>query len=216
MSLHDEFTTTPAWDEHWVERLKALESAAWDDLMKFYSDDLRADIEKSLRKRGLPLDWAADVEQDTWLTAVRKIEKFQGDLVENLYHWLRVVALNHIRMTTRRQKLATISLDQIEAQETVTGISLDHFLYEHGMSDPTPEQALLHQERLMALELAVRELSPREQEILLRHMFDNLKPRELAVIYGIEARSVSTVLRRAKQNVERHMAAQKFFKREGL
>src|SRR5690349_3104606 len=49
----DDFATAPAWDEGWVERLKGLESKAWDDLVRCYGDELRSDIQSSIRKRGL-------------------------------------------------------------------------------------------------------------------------------------------------------------------
>src|SRR5262245_40347388 len=110
MSSKDEFATTPAWDERWVERLKSLETSAWDELMKMYSDELRTDNEKSVRKRGAPLDTASDIEQETWLTAVRKINEFQWDAADKLYHWLRVIALNHIRMMMRRPNQEMVSL----------------------------------------------------------------------------------------------------------
>jgi DNA-directed RNA polymerase specialized sigma24 family protein len=95
--VQDEFATAPAWDEQWVERLKRLETRAWDDLVRCYGDELRADIQSSIRKRGLPLDWVPDIEQDTWTTAIQKINEFDWQSIDKFYHWLRVIALNRVR-----------------------------------------------------------------------------------------------------------------------
>jgi RNA polymerase sigma factor (sigma-70 family) len=212
--VQDEFATAPAWDEGWVERLKALESKAWDDLVRCYGDELRSDIQSSIRKRGLPLDWAQDIEQDTWTTAIQKIGEFDWQTVDKFYHWLRVIALNRVRMLKRKQYDELFSMDAIEDNESGGGISLDGFLYTHGISEGSPEQKLLYRERLSILEGALRELRPRDCEILLRRMIHGETPRELAIIYGLEARSISMVLLRSKQTLERHLVASEFFKQE--
>ena len=52
------------------------------------------------------------------------------------------------------------------------------------------------------------------KEILLRRMLHGETPRELALVYGVEARSISMILLRSKQTLERHLAASEFFKQE--
>jgi RNA polymerase sigma factor (sigma-70 family) len=212
--VQDEFATAPAWDEDWVGRLKRLETRAWDDLVRCYGDELRSDIQLSLRKRGLPQDWMSDIEQDTWTTAIRKIAEFDWQSIDKFYHWLRVIALNRVRMLKRKQYDELFSMDAIEDNESVGGISLDNFLYTNGISENSPEQKLLYRERMALLEGALRELKPRDREILLRRMIQGETPRELAVVYGLEARSISMILLRAKQTLERHLAASEFFKKE--
>ncbi len=212
--VQDEFATAPAWDEQWVERLKKLETRAWDDLVRCYSDELRTDIQSSIRKRGLPLDWAPDIEQDTWTTAIQKIQEFEWQTVDKFYHWLRVIALNRIRMLKRKQYDDLFSMDAIEDNESNSGISLDNFLYSNGISETSAEQKLIYRERIGLLEGALRELKPRDREILLRRMICGETPRELALVYGLEARSISMILLRAKQTLERHLAASEFFKKE--
>jgi RNA polymerase sigma factor (sigma-70 family) len=212
--VQDEFATTPEWDDNWVERLKALETKAWDDLIRSYGDELRSDIQSSIRKRGLPLDCAPDIEQDTWMIAVQKINEFDWQTIDRFYHWLRVIALNRVRMARRKQYDALFSMDAMEDNETIGGLTLDTFLYANGIGDGSPEQYILYRERLALLEGALRELKPRDREILLRRMIHGETPRELALIYGLEARSISMVLLRAKQTLERHLVASEFFKQE--
>ncbi|MBZ0294614.1 MAG: hypothetical protein K8L99_18765, partial [Anaerolineae bacterium] len=97
-----EITTATAgiisWDAQWLTLLKALNEDAWSDLVTNYAADLRNDIVISLRKRGLPADYTDDVEQETWRIAVQKIHDFEAESVDKLYNWLRVIALNRIRM----------------------------------------------------------------------------------------------------------------------
>lgn len=208
--FQDNLPTSADWDADWVFRLKALEDRAWKDVIRTYGQELRSDIESSIRRRGLPLDWAADVEQDTWSVAIEKISEFQWQSIDRFYHWLRVIALNRVRMM-KRKHTENLSLDAMEDDDLSNGISLDNFLYSNRMSDASPEQKMLNKERVTILEKALRALKPRDREILLRRMIDGETPRDLAPIYGLEARSVSMIILRAKQLLERLLAESDLF-----
>ena len=62
---------------------------------------MKRDILNSLRKRRLPDEWLGDIEQETWLTAIKRIEDFVWESEEKFYHWLRVISLNHLRRYQR-------------------------------------------------------------------------------------------------------------------
>lgn len=222
MPDHDhEMTTATAgihvlsWDAQWLRLLQALNESAWSDLVTNYSADLRADITLSLKKRGLPVDYVEDVEQETWRIAVQKIGEFEAESVDKLYNWLRVIALNRIRMIRRSQKDNEIAFEEIEENaEAGGGISLDQFLYVYELSADSPERLVLLKERLSALETALQELSARDREILLRRLVWGEAPRELAKVYDLSPRTISMILLRAKQTLERHIAAMDLFNRE--
>lgn len=206
---NEEETTMPAginnWRKQWLQLLKSMHEEAWSELVVNYGDDLRSDIGASLRKRGLSLEMVEDVEQETWRIAVQKIHEFEAETVDKLYNWLRVIALNRVRMILRKQKDDEVAFEDIEEREAEGGFSLDHFIYMHELSEDSPEALVLLRERLAALEVALHDLSPRDREILLRRLLGDETPRDLAVVYDLAPRSVSMILLRAKQTLEKRL-----------
>jgi RNA polymerase sigma factor (sigma-70 family) len=183
------------------ERLKSLNAEAWDLLLRQYAADLRQDIRISVRKRGLSEDIVDDIEQETWLTAVRKISEFNWDNEVKLYNWLRVIALNHIRMYQRqRLNQKTDSVDD-NANDDHTDNELEKFQKLWGEYESSIEDAIVLGELYAALDSALHSLKPIEQEILVRWITGE-QPRHLAVIYGIKPRTVSMQLLRAKDKIK--------------
>lgn len=197
----------------WLARLKSLNETAWDDLIKRYGTDLRRDIAASMRKRGMVEDQVEDVEQETWRVAIQKIHEFDCDGLDKLYHWLRVIALNRVRMLKRKEKENQVSFEEIEAGEQQGGISLDYFLYLNDLMEGTPEEHFLLREQLVEVDRALTMLKPRDREILLRRMLEGESPGDLAEDYGLAPRSISMILLRSKQSLERHLTLQEGLKK---
>jgi DNA-directed RNA polymerase specialized sigma24 family protein len=84
-------------DALFFQRLQRHDAAAWDELVGVYSLPLQRHIIQSLLSRNLPSDLVDDVEQQTWLTAVRLIEDFVWQNEAKLYDWFRVIATFHIK-----------------------------------------------------------------------------------------------------------------------
>ena len=183
------------------ERLQALEAEAWDLLLRQYAADLRQDIRVSLRKRNLPEDVADDIEQETWLTAVRKISEFRWENEAKLYHWLRVIALNHIRVYQRdNQKIASVD----DTADDDTESELEQFQKLWGEYESTIEDRIILGELYAALASALQTLKPIEQEICVRWLTGE-KPRHLALIYQMKPRSLSMQLLRTKNKLKTHL-----------
>ncbi len=210
--VNDDLSTAPTYnDQDWLALLKAMNERAWDDLLRHFGDDLQRDIRASVNKFRLPLDVADDVEQETWRTAIQKIDEFHAEEIVKLYHWLRVIAYNKVRMLHRKRHWE--SFDEMDTDDT--GVSLDWFLYTNDLAGKGPEGDVLSKERMKALESALREmLTPRDREIFLRRVVNGETPRHLAEVYNLEARSISQILYRAKQTLGRHLAAIELFRRE--
>ena len=185
----------------WVEGVQSLEPAAWEMLLRYYAEDLRHDIIASLRKRGLPEDLADDVEQETWLTAVRKIGGFAWEDEGKFYHWLRVIALNHVR-SYQRMADRHYSLEDVMTGELDDG--LDRFLAAWGQAEESTEDAVVFREMYAALDTALRSLRPLEQEIFMRWLMGE-PPRELALGYNLKPRSVSMLLLRTKDKLRANL-----------
>lgn len=201
----EEYVTAPDATHDWIERLKSLEAVAWDDAITFCGDDLRRDIRSSLNKRGLPIELVDDIEQETWAVVVEKISCFQFTTIDKFQHWLRVIALNRVRMFKRRSRGTWISYDELEDGDLDGNALLDFILFKHDLGHEDPAAEFDRKEMLTALEKALRELKPRDAEILIRRIIFDETPRDLAAIYGLAPRSVSMVLLRAKDLLEQHL-----------
>ncbi len=185
----------------WVAQLKRLDAEAWDVLLRNYASDLRHDIAVSLRKRGLPDELADDIEQETWLTAVRKMGEFVWEDEDKFYHWLRAIALNHIR-TYRRVQGKHFSIGDFRYSEIDD--DLDQFLAEWQESEEGIEERIVLREQLSALDAAMRTLKSQEREILMRWLYGET-PRQLALTYRMKPRSISMLLWRAREKIETNL-----------
>ncbi len=200
MSEHPtEGQTTPDASSYaqWVQSILDLNSDTWTELHGIYSSTLRVDIEKSLRKRGLSLEVVDDIEQETWITAIRRIrEEFTWVDEERFYHWLRCIALNNVRTYARKQSMY-ISFSDFQGDDGALDDFMDNFVW----SSQSIEDAVIRHERLSALDQIIRALPPRDGEILMRRIMGET-PRELATQYHMKPKSLRMLLWRAKEKLE--------------
>lgn len=185
-------------DQRFIERLKQMDEEAWQDMIDVYTLSLHRDVVASLRKRGLPADYAEDITQETWLVAVQKISEFVCDGPDKFYRWVRAISLNHVRNLWRKQR-KTVSFDELAEMPS----GLDHFLWANKLTADNPEDEVSLREQLSALDRALQKLKPSERELLLRRLLGGEKPEALAEHYPwLNPRSISQTLFRAKKTVQ--------------
>ena len=183
-----------------VQSVKSLDPDCWMGLLDAYAPLLREEICASLLKRKLPLELADDIEQEMWLTAIRRMDEFVWEDEEKFRHWLRVIALNHIR-TYRRKQGSYLSYDDF-ASDSDTDSELTEFLDTYRLwDDDSVEDRVISRERLAMLDRAMRALKPVEREIFMRWITGET-PRELALEYDQKPRAVSMMLWRAKEKIQ--------------
>lgn len=197
MSQETETKSAKQLYQQWLKQLKNRDEEAWDILIKYYAEDLRRDILNSLRKRRLPEEWLDDIEQESWLTAIKRIEDFVWESEEKFYHWIRVISLNHLR---RYQRIEGRGISIADSEDADVVDELENFVDSWQSYEMSVEDQAELKEVYAALDTALRSLKPREQEILL-HWLAGKKPRELAVMYNIQASSISMLLMRAKDKI---------------
>jgi len=198
--------------QEWVNQLKVWDNRAWEILLHNHARDLRRDITISLRKRQLSTDWVDDIQQETWMTVVKEIDKFDWQGEDKFYNWLRSIARYHIQTLNHKVKHNAISFDEIEDNAVENGLSLDLFMYVHGLVGDSPENEVALRESMMALDTALQRLKPREREIVMRRLIWRETPKEMAADYGVKPESISMILARAKDTIQVHMAAMSFHK----
>ena len=193
--------TAPAYiDEiRLVEKLKCNDEQAWEDAFELYAAFIHYDIVVSLRKRGLPADYADDIQQEAWLTAVQKIGEFTCDGENKFYHWLRAISFNHVRNLWRKQR-QTVSFEAIDEAEAPNG--LDYFLRANGLTVNNTEDCVILREQLAAIDHILMDFKPREREIVLRRLLWDEKPEDLALLFpALKTRSISQMLFRARKAI---------------
>lgn len=202
----------PVDRQEWVNQLKVWDNQAWEILLRHHARDLRRDITISLRKRQLSTDWVEDIQQETWMTVVKEIDRFDWQGEDKFYNWLRSIARHHVQTLNHKVKHNAISFDEIDDNEVEKGLSLDLFMYVHGLVEDSPENEVALRESMAALDAALQRLKPREREIVMRRLIWRETPREMAADYGVKPESISMILARAKDTIQVHMAAMSFHK----
>ena len=128
-------------------------------------------------------DWADEIVQETWLTAVRRVRRFdprQG----NFLAWLRGIAANLLRNDLRRRR----RLPKFQQ-------SADGQIGENGGSGSEREDCQ-QDERVAA---ALDALSEREEAVLRAKYLEGLSVADIAVQRGETPKAVESLLSRARQ-----------------
>lgn len=186
-----------------VDKLKRMDSRMWEHIFENYTATLDYDISNSLRKRDLPVEYAEDILQETWLTAVEKIHEFHCEGDGKLYNWLRVIALNHVRNYWRKNR-QNVSFDAID--ETTSPNALDYFLQNEGLAVNNVEDQVFLRQQLLQLEKLLSELNPRDRDIVLRRLMLDEKPEELVLRYpNLKVQSISQLICRVRKNLRHRM-----------
>jgi len=94
-----------------------------------------------------------------------------------------------------------------QARQSQHQVDLGEGLEDLATGEPSPEQAVVHQEEITRLLACVRTLSPRQQEILSLRFAGRLTNREIARVLQMNERTVSVTVLRALRALRRNMGA---------
>ncbi len=141
------------------------------------------------RRCGGDRDLAEDITQETWLRAVRDWHR-KGP-PENPMAWLRTVAHNLILNEFRRRR--PIPLDVTTPEEMLTAID----------DGRAQESATL----AAAVNQALAQLPRSQSRLIEAYHFERCRVAQIASSFGISERAVEGRLRRARQNLRRHLEA---------
>jgi RNA polymerase sigma-70 factor (ECF subfamily) len=142
---------------------------------------------------GRDADLASDVAQETFVTALETIDRFDPAKGE-MYPWLTYIARNCIRKALRRRKK---NHTQTELWET-----LDQKLREAIIdmnSNIIPEDLLQQKETAELVRMALTHLPLRYQVALQRRYFEDLSLHEMAVLEKSSEGAMKVLLHRARQ-----------------
>lgn len=173
-----------------VERLRAGDERAYEELVRTYAGRLLAGV-----RRYLPRDEdAADAVQEAFLSAFKSIDRFQGG--SRLYTWLYRIAINAALMQIRRKGS--------RPEESVEDL-LPRYLDDGHRADPggpwnlpdgaEPDRA----ETLAVVRQAISRLPENYRAVLLLRDIEGMDTAETARLLATTPGAIKVRLHRARQ-----------------
>lgn len=184
-------------DSEFIENLRARDAAAFDSLVTKYSPDVYA----LLYRLTCDPDEAADLTQDTFLSALRSIKNFRGE--SGLKTWLFRIAINEsrnrFRWWKRRRRDQTLSLDatigdsETRVWETISDRSI------------SPEAEVLQRERSAALHEALDSLKTVYREAIVLCDIEGMSYEECAAALDTNIGTVKSRISRGRDELRRRL-----------
>ena len=184
----------PGAESELVERLKAGDRAAFEQLVRCYGPQMLL-VARRFFKREAD---AEDALQDAFLNVVRSIGNFGGRC--RLATWLHRVTVTAalMRLRTRRRRPETL------IEELPGGVGGAATRSDTGLP---PLEALSQQELRDRVRESLQRLPERDQSVLLLHDVQGLDLRETAHLLGVGTSTLKTRLRTARQKLHGFLVA---------
>jgi RNA polymerase sigma-70 factor (ECF subfamily) len=195
----------PTFDSE-LEALKAGDEAAFQSLIQRYHGPMLRLAMAYVRDRGV----AEDVVQESWLTCLRSLDRFEGR--SSLKTWIFGIVMNVAR--ARRRKESRIlpfasfwSRDDSDRRRPTVDQSRfgSDGMWQtrpHGW-DNLPESKVLGDETLQRVKAAIEVLPPKQREVIVLRDVAGLAAGEVSGLLGISAANERVRLHRARAAVRK-------------
>jgi RNA polymerase sigma-70 factor (ECF subfamily) len=186
-----------------LQRARAGDQAAVNDLFTRHRDRLRRMVELRLDRRLQGRIDASDVIQDAYLDVVNRLDDYLRDPRLPLFLWLRLIVGERL-LKLHRHHLGTqgrdvgreVSLYRGALPQASSAALAAQLLGKH----TSPTQAVARAERILRLQEALNTLDPLDREILSLRHFEELSIAETAQVLDItEAAAAKRYLRALKR-----------------
>lgn len=180
-----------------IEKLKDGDAKAFDNLVLRYSSDIYATLFRITQDS----EEAADLTQETFLSALKAIKKFRGEA--DLKTWLIRIAINEsrnrFRWWKRRRREKTFSIDQpIGENETPFSETISS-------NSANPEETILQRERENRLTEALSELPQIYRETVVLCDIEGLSYEEIATVLQVNIGTVKSRIARGREELRRKL-----------
>ncbi|NLH99405.1 MAG: sigma-70 family RNA polymerase sigma factor [Chthonomonadales bacterium] len=147
-------------------------------------------------------DEAADVTQETFISAYRGFSRFRGDA--SVYTWLYQIAVNHSRNRLRRRKRPDIAgVESLDAPRSAEGEEVGP--REIPDSSSAPHVALEQKEMREKIAAAIEALPPEYREVVVLREMHGMSYAEIVSVTGLSMDNVKTRLSRARAMLRRRL-----------
>ena len=153
-------------------------------------------------------DEAADLTQETFLSAYKALDQFRGDA--QIYTWLYRIAHNHcknrFKQRTRQRKVESISLEAAGALGGDSGEdSSSHAALDVADWSYSPARVLEQKELESLIGRTIDGLAPEYKVVLVLREMEGLTYGEIAEVTGLTMEAVKTRLNRARAMVRQRV-----------
>lgn len=186
-----------AGSDDYLERLRSGDPDAFDNLVTRYSGEVYAVLFRITENS----EEAADLTQETFLSALRSIKGFRGE--SELKTWLIRIAVNHsrnrFRWWKRRKREKTISLDtpigdgNSTVAEMIPGKASN------------AEEIYLRSERESALQAALRSLPEQFRIAVLLCDIEGLSYDEISQVLDLNIGTVKSRIARGREELRKRL-----------
>ena len=181
-----------AWDQPTVTRRSAESDAEFARLFEEFSAPIHNYV---LRMVGDP-DRAADITQDTFIKAYRKLDTVTE--ATSTRAWLYRIATN-------------TAIDDMRRRRLVTPMGDDAPSYANRPDQrPGPEAQVMASTLDERVQRALMRLRPNHRQCLLLSDLDDMSAQQIGDVMGLSYAAVRTLLCRARGEMRRHLAAEGF------
>lgn len=186
-----------AAEAEFIQRLKSGDAEAFDNLITRYSGDIYAVLFRITESA----EEAADLTQETFLSALKAIRGFRGE--SELKTWLFRIAVNHsrnrFRWWKRRRRDVTVSLDAPigDTNSTVSEMIAG--------DTATAEEVVLRLERESAIRSALMELPDIYREAIVLCDIEGLSYEEISAALDINIGTVKSRIARGREELRKRL-----------
>lgn len=199
-SNHGQGGEPPQEDEEILVAVRALQAGAGRDAFAPIARKFWKPLHTFFSNRPELREQADDLTQNTLLNAYQKIGTYRFESA--FFTWLRAIAenvwKNEVRdLRTAKRGAPVESLDTVADEDREEPVTLK--VADEG---PTPEQAVLAEEKVRLLRQAIEALPPGMRQCTELRLFADLKYREIADATGIGLNSVRSQLFEARKRLK--------------
>ena len=133
---------------------------------------------------------AEEIVQDSFLNAYRSMAQYEDR--EKFKSWLAEIARNSARDWLRKQRVNTVSIDEVSESTLQSTDSLD--------------EQLIRDEQRELIRRAMETLSQKDRDIARSYYLDGASYDELIRMHGLSYKAISFRLSRAKQKLAKRLA----------
>jgi RNA polymerase sigma-70 factor (ECF subfamily) len=172
-----------------IERARAGEEAAVNELFARYRGRLRRMVDLRLDRRLQGRVDASDVVQDGFVDALAKLPDYLTDPKLPLFLWLRLVVgerLLKVHRTHLGTQMRDAALEVSLYRDALPAASSAALAAQLLGKFTSPTEAAVRAERMLRVQEAVNALDPLDREIIALRNFEELSRAEAARALGIE------------------------------